>query len=274
MNRLAEALKKNLDEINEYLYVGSADWDSLIQRIERQERGGSDDFDEEQVWTFLVGSAYAMGAEQGVARLTELLTGSCQRVPASPRIWFEVLPMPPRKAERNTHLDLALGTISAREGTDSGIELDDAESTWVCFCEMKWYSDISTSVKHDAHRNQLARVIENALCFQGGDKYVDNVHVTLVTPKTFRNAPRRSRLYQYKFDDYRVPSQLMEDLEACTLEHRNQPDWSYPSDLAKRTENLSLHWTTYDELFENIPDSPLAEELTSFWRQYGNHQGR
>jgi len=274
MNSLAEALKKNLHQINEYLYVGSVDWDGLIQRIARQEAGGPDDFVDEQVWTFLVGCAYAMDGERGVATLSELLTGSRQLPPAGPKIWFEVLPIPPRKREGETHLDLALGTIARREGTKSGIELEDVESSWVCFCEMKWYSDISTRVTYDAHRNQLARVIENALCFQGVGRYADSVQVTLVTPKTFRNAPRRSRLYQYKFDDYRVPSQLIEDLEACTLEHRNQPDWSYPSDIAKRTENLSLHWTTYDELFENIPDSPLAPELTSFWRQYGNYQGR
>ena len=274
MALLAEALKKNLDEINEYLYVGSADWDRLIEGVEDQERAGSDDFDDEQVWTFLVGSAYAMGAEQGVATLSALLTGSPQLPPGRPKIWFEVLPIPPRGDEGNTHLDLALGTIALREGAKTGIELDDAECPWVCFCEMKWYSDISTGVENDPHRNQLARVIENALCFQGGGRYADNVHVTLVTPRIFRHEEPKSRLYQYKFDDYSVPTQLIEDLEACALEPRNQPDWCYPSDLAKRTENLSLHWTTYDELFENIPDCPLAPELKSFWRQYGNYQGR
>jgi len=60
------------------------------------------------------------------------------------------------------------------------------------------YSDISISVTYDIHRNQLARVIENALCFQGSGKYAEKIHVTLVTPSIFRNAPLKSRLYQYK----------------------------------------------------------------------------
>ena len=95
-----------------------------------------------------------MAREQGVTMLTRALTGSNQREPPNPKIWFEVLPIPPRKREGQTHLDLALGTIAKREGTESGIELDDVESPWICFCEMKWHSDISYRVTHDIHRNQ------------------------------------------------------------------------------------------------------------------------
>lgn len=275
MSSLAQGLKAHRDEITRYLYIGYAVWDDLIARVEGQEGKDSSDYDDEQVWTFLVGCGYAIAGEDGVARLTEALTGSTQKSPANPKIWFEVLPVSPRKGEGKTHLDLALGTIAVREGTESGIRLDDVGLPWVCFCEMKWYSDISVRVTCDVHRNQLARVTENALCFQTSGKYAEKVYVTPVTPATFRNARLKSRLYQYKFEEYDADRTcLMDDLEACVLEKNQQADWSFPRDLAQRVASLSLRWVTYDELFQNLPDSPIAAELTEFWRQYGDYQGR
>lgn len=275
MISLAEKLTNYHGELTKYLYIGYARWDDLIARIKREEQTSSRDFADEQIWTFLVACGYAILGEQGIARLTKILTGSNQKPPANPKIWFEVLPIPPRKGEGETHIDLALGTIAIREGTESGIKLDDVESPWVCFCEMKWYSDISISVTYDIHRNQLARVIENALCFQKSEKYAEKVHVTLVTPLIFRNASLKSRLYQYKFGEYNTNRAcLTDDLNACVLEKNNQPDWSFPSDLTQRVTSLSLWWAIYDELFENLPDSPIAAELKNFWRQRGNYQGR
>ena len=275
MNSLAEILMKYHDKITKYLCIGYARWDDLINRIEKQERTSSHDFTDEEIWTFLVGCGYAIAGERGVAMLTRTLTGSNQRESTNPKIWFEVLPIPPRKGEGETHLDLALGTIARRKGTESGIELDDVESPWICYCEMKWYSDISISVTYDIHRNQLARVIENALCFQKLGKYAEKVYVMLVTPSIFRNAPLKSRLYQYKFGEYNANRTcLIDDLNACVLEKNNQPDWSFPSDLTQRVKSLSLRWATYDELFENLPDSAITEELKNFWRQHGNYQER
>lgn len=275
MNSLAEILMNRHDEITKYLYIGYARWDDLIKRVATQEQTSLYDFADEQIWTFLVGCGYAIAGEQGVAMLTNTLTGSNQRAPTNSKIWFEVLPIPPRKGEGKTHLDLALGTIARRKGTESGIKLDAAESSWICFCEMKWYSDISTSVTCDIHRNQLARVIENALCFQDSGKYGEEVYVTLVTPAIFRNATLKSRLYQYKFGEYSTNRTcLTDELNACILKKNNQPDWSYLPDLTQRVASLSLWWATYDRLFANLPDSAIAPELKNFWRQYGNYQGR
>lgn len=275
MNSLAEILMKYHDEIIKYLYIGYARWDDMINRIKRQEeQQSSHDFSDEQIWTFLVSCGYAIAREQGVAMLTRALTGSNQREPTNPKIWFEVLPIPPREGKGETHLDLALGTIAGRKGTGSGIELDDVESSWICFCEMKWYSDISNSVTYDTHRNQLARVIENALCFQRSGKYAEKVYVTLVTPSIFHNASLKSRLYQYKFEEYNTnPTCLIDDLNACVLKEKEQPDWSFPSDLTQRVTSLSLWWATYDELFENLPDLAIVRRLKDFWRQHGNYQG-
>jgi len=275
MNSLAEILMKYHDEITKYLYIGYARWDDLIARIKREEQTSSRDFADEQIWTFLLACGYAILGEEGIASLTKILTGSNQKPPANPKIWFEVLPIPPRKGEGETHLDLALGTIARRKGTESGIELDDVESPWLCFCEMKWYSDISISVTYDINRNQLARVIENALCFQRSRKYAEKVYVMLVTPSLFCNTPLKSRLYQYKFEEYNTNrSCLIDDLNACVLEKNDQPDWSFPSDLTHRVMNLSLRWATHDDLFENLPNSAIVTALKNFWIQHGNYQGR
>ena len=188
-------------------------------------------------------------------------------------VFIETQPYPSRKDEGNTSLDLALGTISIREKTEGGIELKNCSSSWVCFCEMKWSSDISYKVTHDLHRNQLARVIENSIFFnnkagchdQSNARYPNHVYVALVTPKVFRDANVKSRLYQYKFEDYRVDStNLLNDLKSCVLE---MCDGS--ADLAKQLERLScLCWSTYDDIFAQIPASAISEELQNFWEKY------
>jgi len=265
MNSLAEVLTNNHDEITRYLYIGYARWDELISRVERQERKPSDDFADEQIWTFLVGCGYAIAGEDGVARLTKILTGSSYQAPTKPRIWFEVLPTPPRKGEGETHVDLALGTIVSRSGTESGIELENVQSSWICFCEMKWYSDISYNVSYDQHRNQLIRVVENALCFQHRGRFAEKIHAVLVTPKIFQEASIKTRLYQYKYCEYYSdPSRIEEDLNTCCLDKNDKKGWNYPSDIQDRTSKLSLGWISYEILFEDMPISGIFPELTHF----------
>jgi len=265
MNSLADVLMNHHDEITKYLYIGYARWDELISRVKRQERKPSDDFADEQIWTFLVGCGYAIAGEDGVARLTKTLTGSNYKTPTNPRIWLEVLPIPPRKREGETHLDLVLGTIVRRNGTESGIELETVKFSWICFCEMKWYSDISYNVSYDQHRNQLIRVIENALCFQNRGKYAEKIHVVLVTPKIFQQASTKSRLYQYKYAEYiSDPSRIKADLDVCRLDQNERVDWNYPSDIQDRISKLSLGWISYQALFESVPASSISDELKCF----------
>ena len=125
---------------------------------------------------------------------------------------------------------------------------------------MKWYSDISGRVTHDVHRNQLARVIENAMAFRS--EPLDRVHVALVTPASFRES--RSRFYAYKFEEYeRDRSALLGDLERSCLEPAYRPD-----DLEARLERLHLHWVTFDALFDGMPESELASAVRSFRRRF------
>jgi len=265
---LADGIRQNQDQIGERLHIGYANWDDLLERIERQELTRRADFADEQVWTFLVGCAYAMGGQAGTRALARVLTeaGQADQLSAT-KAWFEVLPPPPRRQEGNTHLDLALGSIALRNGTQSGIELGADENSWVCFVECKWYSDIAVSVSYDKHRNQLARVIENAIYFNQGDRFAQQVHVSLVTPKVFQTCAAKSRLYQYKYSEYTedgaAAANLASDLNASCLQFRQ----GFP-DIRERLRCLHLHWITYETLFQQVPNSELTQLFVEFANEF------
>jgi hypothetical protein len=130
--------------------------------------------------------------------------------------------------------------------------------------EFKWCSDISIDVTYDRHRNQLARVVENALCFQGGERFPNRVHVTLVTPAVFLDRSIRSRLYQYKFPEYdKCHDQLIAEFNACRLSKRDEDSFRYP-DLTQRITCLHLHWVSFQSLREAAPDSPIKAPFQEF----------
>lgn len=273
---LAEVLNRHKDKIGLYLNLGRAEWENLIKTIRSQEKRQSPGFADEQIWTFLIGCGYALCGEAGIRKLTKILTGSDQTKPLENRIWFEFLPLPPRQGEGKTSIDLALGTISQRNQTKGGIQLDVFGHPWVCFCEMKYKSDISIGTTHDVQRNQLLRVIENALCFQNAGNCADRVFVTLVTPEVFRYPKVKSRLYQYIYEEYKNDhNRIIHDLEKCSLELRKQKNWWYPADIIRRAESLCLNWITYEELFNGLPylkdasNSRTLSRLIDFWERYG-----
>lgn len=263
MGALADGIRLHKDHICQALHIGYANWDDLVERIERQEGSRRADFADEQVWTFLVGCAYAMNGLAGTTTLAQILTGTTP--PGTTKAWFEVLPQPPRLREGSTHLDLAFGSISLRNGTQSGIELSQDKRTWICFVECKWYSDIAGSVSYDQHRNQLARVIENAIYFNQGDRFADAVHVTLLTPDVFKSCPASSRLYRYKYLEYSKSdvADIVTDLEASCLRHRRQ----FPQ-IHERLRGLHVHWITYESLFQSVPDSDLKQPFVEFTSRF------
>lgn len=275
MGTLSNLLNENKDLIENNLYLGFAKWDNLIKKIEEYEEIKiENEIKDEQIWTFLVGCGYAAAGKEGIDKISKLLTGSKKMVKANDKIWFEVLPLPPRKKEGNTHLDLAVGNITQRKETDSGIELSDNEDDWICFCEMKWDSDISTKVSFDLHRNQLIRVIENALSFQNEkDKYSKDIYVTLVTSEEYYNNENYSRLYQYKFIEYKNnPNYIFKDIERSNLDKNEYNSWKYPNNIKSQIDNLNLNWTTYNDLFESLPVSSISNELKSFWKHYNKNE--
>lgn len=283
MKRLSDAIEDNQVRIRQRLFLTSKFWLQTVGKL----RENSEDLytasgvcKDEEIWTFLAACGYAMSGVEGVEMLTNILTGSCLPQPDDARIWMEVLSYPPRKREGNTHIDLAVGTISIREGTEGGKELGKNSPSWICFSEMKWFSDLSSSTTHDLRRNQLARVIENALYFsdragnsyQRGARYSDDVYVSLVTPKAFRDTEVKSRLYQYKFEEYKAPdlNGLIKDLNASALKLRNPS-----ASLGQQLEKLAcIRWVTYDDIFAQMPKSEISPVLLSFWEERGGYQGR
>jgi hypothetical protein len=267
---LSGALEREQDTVRKYLQCSDAQWQDLLRITARCWERDYEEQRDEQVRTFALACAYAAARERGVALLTELFTGERPEDPDEPRIWLEAMPVPPLKREGNTQIDLALGTITRRKDTDSGIEIEDVRAPWVCMTEMKWIRDISPETRHLCHRNQLLRVIENALCFQKNGRCAERVYVTLVTPAFLLSAPVKSRLYHYKYEEYSSDRRaiLWDLMGTCrTEEHRHEPGWYYPSSMPARIETLTLRWVTYDDLFENIPDSAIQGQVQEFWGQ-------
>jgi hypothetical protein len=193
-------------------------------------------------------------------------------------------PLPPRqgvygKAESNTEIDLAVGDLEIRPGTETGIKFKAASGVGrVCLVEAKWLSDIASKTKHDHSRNQLARVIETGLTFQNQTAkpaFPEAVHVTLLTPSCFRvGAEFGSRLYFYKFREYsaalkdqtdsqHLPSMLWDICQAEIPKRESSAAWRYP-DLTERLPHLKLHWVTYEELLHAMPVSEFKTALQEF----------
>ena len=175
--------------------------------------------------------------------------------------------MTPRIRESRTHLDMSIGSIAPDTGTKGGIRLGRSleSRAWMCFCEMKWESDISPGVTNDPNRNQLVRVIESALYFQDCGAFADEVYVALVTPAISKHTPDYRKLYQHKFKEYETNSNILEDLRNCKLPPRKN------FDAATQIGKLQLRWPTFDELFTSLPDSDISEGLHNFWQNYGSY---
>ncbi len=186
VEELVSALREARPSIEKFLRTTDQEWRWASEVLKKVAVQDPDEVHDEKLWTWLLACGYAAGGPRGVLRLAGGLTG-LDSGDDQHAIWFEVQPPSPRRGEGNTHLDLALGDLALREGTDGGIQPAPGAS-WVCFWEMKWYSDLSTKVTHDLHRNQLAHVIENAVAFASAP--LDQVHVVLVTP---RPRPSHSR---------------------------------------------------------------------------------
>jgi hypothetical protein len=261
---LSDKISENYEKIRERLHCGYANWDGLIERIKKQECNSSENFLDEQIWTFIVACGYSIAGKEGLKKLCSILTNRTDIT--TEKVWFEVLPLSPRIKEGSTHIDLAIGDIQIRKGTESGIELILKENSWIAFCEMKWYSDISINVSYDQHRNQLARVIENALFFESNNNFAEKVFVNLVTPEIFKDSSNKSRLYSYKFEEYQKSTKALEDdFINCKLEFRNR---DFKNNIQNRISALKLKWTTFDSLFDSLPESDISHEIKKFEEKY------
>ena len=269
METLVSLLDENRDSICRSLQLCKDNWTALLRICDSGLLASRGKLNNEETWTFLAACGYAIDGPGRVALLTEILTGrSGLPLPEPPKVWLEYRPVTPRRGEGRTHLDLAVGNIIAEAGTKGGIELvsEGLTKTWICFCEMKWESDISPWTTNDENRNQLVRVIESALYFQKAGIFADEVYVSLVTPEAFKADQSSEKLYQRKFAEYECSYlNILEDLNNCRLPSRNQ------FDAGDRIDALSLRWPTYDDLFNGLPASAVSNRLREFWSRYGNY---
>lgn len=265
---LSVVLDRERDTIRKYLQCSNGQWETLLRLTAHCWERDNEEQRDELVRTFALACGYAAARERGLEELTLVLTGDKLEMPGEPRIWLEALPLPPLKREGNTHVDLALGNIAPRKETESGIEMENVKNPWVCMAEMKWLADISPDTRHLCHRNQLLRVIENALCFQKNGRCAERVFVTLVTPAYLQSAPVKSRLYHYKYEEYSSDKRaiLWDLMGTCrTEEHRHEAGWYYPSSMPARIETLTLRWVTHEDLYEHLPESNILADVQEFW---------
>lgn len=276
MNKLpiiTEYLKSHSD-IRQFLVTTDSQWDAFLEKLHEQEVKQREDFYDERVWTFLFALWFASERNEGVIELTRLLTNDPNLTPSEGnKIWLEALPFSPHEKEGNTNLDLALGGITerslgmadTREGKKGNGITYSGEDDFICFCEMKWYSDIDKSVTHDVHRNQLIRVIDNAMGFHNKDgSFPDKIYVTLVTPEIFYDRELKSRFYAYKYEEYQDKVNIIKDLEGCCLKYRNE---SF-SKAINRVDKLRLNWVTFEDIIRNIKDSRLGLMIKGFYTTY------
>jgi hypothetical protein len=241
----------------------------------RENRGLYD----EQIWTllFTYGFVAGSGSLQSLSDLAKVLTEGEGAWAPDHEARLEMLPVSPRRgilrdSEGNTEIDLILGDIAGRNRTPLSFAFkSNGTPSWICMVEAKWLSDIACRTSHDLHWNQLIRVIETALSFQtskGQTRYPDQVHVTLLTPGTFRHdgEPSGSRFYYYKYNEYKqYPYLVLTDLGRAAIQiHQGFAGWSTPEDLMSHLDKLRLHWVTYEELFERMPDSEFKVQLKEF----------
>ena len=124
--------------------------------------------------------------------------------------------------------------------------------------EAKVTSDISHSVSFDATRNQIARVLDVILGDRDskvfkpttGDPRTwrdpDRTLFALLTPRSFKEEYRYTRLYGWLFDEYKRYGRGGSDLLLKHLPHRNAP--GELADIPTR-----MGWLTYQDCNEILP---------------------
>jgi hypothetical protein len=260
-------------------WLNPAKLDDSINRIEQSAAPLVD----EQVLTYLCAYGYAI-APNGPQALARVLLEN-DALPYDGKIWFEFLPVSPRDEEGETHFDLALGDVQKRSRTHSGLEFTPPTTrpSWIAAIEAKLQSDLSARVTHNVLRNQLLRVIENAVTLRDTtDNLPASVHVVLLTPKIFKDHPR-TRFYGFKFQEY-CPNgtvnraAILADLDRlalcplarikCDMEARLAV--AHKCDMEARLASLSLRWATYEDVIGKMPDGDFKTCLLRLVNRHGS----
>lgn len=227
----------------------------------------------EVVWTYLVAKL-----AQNNHNVYKLITGFSPK--HKHNIFLEGQPLTPyRNIEGNSYIDMALGSVELRAGTQSGIAYSAEAGSDVCFVEAKYLSDLSTKTEHSLLRNQMDRVIENLLNFESNGVYPKKVVFTILTPKIYKENPG-ARLYSYKFDEYarlikENKNELIKKIELISNKEEKRFEYSKEkSYLLNRLDSLELRWITYEEIFLQInpnlqsPDITSLQDAELIWKEF------
>ena len=245
---------------------------SLFNRIKQEKLEKAD----EQVLLSKIVEEYLK--ESKVEKLYELLTrGNSKITPSNIKYGIEAQPLTHREKEGNTYLDLAMGSIKRRGSTESGIELDitNKKQDFV-FCEAKWKSDLSVGVSKCSIRNQLQRVIENALIF-AGENFKGNIFVTLITPELYKKHYElglNTRFYSCKYAEYKGNIRgtflrelnLIKELGVIPFNDEKgvERKSKYREIVEKNLDKLILNWITFEELLFKISNDSLKSEYEKY----------
>lgn len=250
---LADSLLAHRAEIVRAVHFSDETWREQIDALRKlqavEEASGEVVIQSESLWPFLLAAGFGIQAGGG-AELAERLTEGHEH--AQGRLFVGVHARATRELEGPTPLAIATGDVEVR---GDHLELT-STPRWVGCCECRFIADISSEAADVRHRNKLVRTIE-AACRLGVAPDC-RVHVTLISPLSFRNT--RSRLYSERYATYEAdPAAILDDLAACRLAPRYRRE-----ELQAALERLTLHWLSYDELFDELPDSDVARAITTF----------
>jgi len=268
---IVQEIRANEKVIRKYFKVTNGRWEgnatSVINAIEIITDDKLKDFSEDYL-TFILGCAYAINGNKGAYLLQKLL---CEdKLPlyletGENLIWFQFSPY---KGRSSPKIDLAFGNINRPDDeltdeTKSKIIYQPPKKSdgWICLVEMKILDDINIYSTDNPTFNQLSKYIRVATNIQKSGNFPITVHLTLCTPQLFRSQPQ-SRLYGYKFLEYASPKInpeiIISDIPE-TINHENfYDDWTIP-DLNERLNTLNLHWISFEDILNNVPDSHIKD---------------
>lgn len=218
----------------------------------------NDIFENEVVWTYSI-ALLALNNSKIYEKLTGLKYIDTHNIflEAQPKTIYSGL-------EGNSVIDLVAGAVAIREGTVSGIELLNHEKREVCFLEAKYNSDLSVKTSYCVIRNQMDRVLENLLTFQGNNIETTKVVFSLLTPRIYKDV-YGSRIYSYKFDEYSKLLNFKNDVLAKKIElpANFQPNRieNHSYEIEKSLNKLTMNWITFEDLIEIEFDDVLENEL-------------
>lgn len=242
----------------------------LLDRASKELEGA-----DEQLLVLKIVEQYIKGSK--LNSLYQLLTRKETNPKDIIKIGIEAQPLTHREKEGNTYLDLTMGSIKRRGNTESGIELDttNKEQDFI-FCEAKWKSDLSVGVSKCSIRNQLQRVIENALIF-AGENFKGNIFVTLITPEIYKKHYElglNTRFYSCKYAEYKgnIRGTFIRELDLIEKlgvipfndEKGVEKKSKYREIVEKNLDKLILNWVTFEELLAEIFNDILKNEYEKY----------